>query len=54
MSIRLALASSAVAAVLLVGTAADQPADHSAPVSQTAKPETVTYPSTVPLSLIHI
>ena len=48
MSIRLALASSAVAAVLLVGTAADQPADHSAPVSQTAKPETVTYPSTVP------
>lgn len=47
MTIRSALASSAVAAVLFTGTAADQSPDHSASVSQASEPETVTYPSTV-------
>ncbi len=42
---RSALALLAVAAVLLTGTAADQPADP--PVSQASIPETATYPSTV-------
>ena len=47
MSIRFALASSAVAAVLLTGTAACQSSDHSASVPRAPKPETVAYPSTV-------
>jgi len=47
MSIRSALASSAVAAVLLTGTAACQSSDHSASIPRAPEPETVTYPGTV-------
>ena len=48
MSIRSALASSAVAAALLIGAAADQPSDHSVSISVPRAPEpgTVAYPST--------
>ena len=48
MSIRSALASSAVAAVLLTGTAACQSSDHSASVPRAPEPETVTSPGTAP------
>ena len=47
MSIRFALASFAVAAVLLVGTAACQSSDHSAPTSTAPAPEALPDPSVV-------
>lgn len=47
MSVRFARASLAIAAVLLVGTAADQSSDRSAPTSKAPAPEAVPLPSVV-------